>query len=375
MSAAYDLAIIGGGGAGCSAALHAARRGARVILLERGLVGGQASGVNYGGVRQQGRHPAELPIAARSRAMWAELSALAGTDSEFDVSGHLKIARSEEDEAELVAYAEVARGHGLPLTLIGRNAIGERYPFFSANALAASLAPDDGQANPRLLCPALARAAVAAGAELREQAEVTGMERAGGSFRLRLADGTTIEADRLANTAGFWGGRVAEAFGEPVPVEVLAPNMCVTEPLPYFLRPNLGVVGGSLYARQIPRGNVIFGGGRGEADADTLRARALPGPMFQAMAELSTLIPRLSDALVIRTWTGMDGEMPDEIPVIGPSHTTPGLVHAFGFSGHGFQLGLAIGAIVTELALDGVSSTPIGAFDIARFTHQGERTQ
>jgi sarcosine oxidase subunit beta len=149
--------------------------------------------------------------------------------------------------------------------------------------------------------------------------------------------------------------------------------MCVTEPVPYFLKPNLGVVGGSVYARQISRGNVIFGGGRGEANAETLRSRPLPAPTFRAMQELVALIPTLRDALVIRTWTGMDGEMPDDIPVIGPSHTTPGLVHAFGFSGHGFQLGLAIGAIVTELALDQATPTPIGAFDIARFT-TGERS-
>ena len=90
--------------------------------------------------------------------------------------------------------------------------------------------------------------------------------------------------------------------------------------------------------------------------------------MFKAMAELVGLIPRLAGASVIRSWTGMDGEMPDEIPVIGPSHTTPGLVHAFGFSGHGFQLGLAIGAIVAELALDGATETPIAAFDIRRLT-------
>ena len=194
----------------------------------------------------------------------------------------------------------------------------------------------------------------------------------GGKFHLRLADGTEIAADRLVNAAGFWGAKVAAAFGEPVPMEVLAPNMCVTEPLPYFLRPNLGVVGGSTYARQIARGNVIFGGGRGEADPETLVSRPLPGPMFKAMREIAALIPRLEGAAVIRTWTGMDGEMPDDIPVIGPSHTTPGLVHAFGFSGHGFQLGLAVGAIVAELALDGGSTTPIGAFDIARFT-QGEK--
>jgi sarcosine oxidase subunit beta len=70
---------------------------------------------------------------------------------------------------------------------------------------------------------------------------------------------------------------------------------------------------------------------------------------------------------IIRTWSGIDGQMPDRIPVIGPSSTTPGLFHAFGFSGHGFQLGPAIGAIMSELVLDGRTDIPLEPFRITRF--------
>jgi sarcosine oxidase subunit beta len=59
--------------------------------------------------------------------------------------------------------------------------------------------------------------------------------------------------------------------------------------------------------------------------------------------------------------------MPDDIPVIGKSRTTSGLFHAFGFSGHGFQLGPVMGVVLSELILDGTTPTPIEAFDIARF--------
>jgi sarcosine oxidase subunit beta len=59
--------------------------------------------------------------------------------------------------------------------------------------------------------------------------------------------------------------------------------------------------------------------------------------------------------------------MPDHIPVIGFSSTTPNLVHAFGFSGHGFQLGPAIGEILAELVRDGRSASPLEPFAITRF--------
>jgi sarcosine oxidase subunit beta len=65
--------------------------------------------------------------------------------------------------------------------------------------------------------------------------------------------------------------------------------------------------------------------------------------------------------------------MPDDIPVIGPSETAEGLIHQFGFSAHGFQLGPAVGRIVADLAATGRTDLPIAAFSIARFRDQQHR--
>ena len=83
------------------------------------------------------------------------------------------------------------------------------------------------------------------------------------------------------------------------------------------------------------------------------------------------LVPALAGVSVIRSWSGIDGGMPDGIPVIGPSGTTPRLIHAFGFSGHGFQLGPAIGAILSELVLDGRTEVPLAPFAIQRWATHG----
>jgi sarcosine oxidase subunit beta len=366
-----DVLVVGGGGAGCSAALHLALRGSRVVLLERGLVGGQASGVNYGGVRQQGRNPAELPIARKSREIWGRMKQLAGTEAEFTVTGHLKLARDDAEEANLIAYLDVAKLHGLPLRMVGRNALHGEFPWLGPKVLAGSFAPEDGSANPRLMTPALARAARDAGAMLHERTEVMEYAHDGANFHLRTATGEHFVAPVLLNLAGFWGGRVAEAFGEAVPIVPLSPNMLVTEPMKYFIEPNLGVVGGNVYLRQIPRGNVIIGGGHGESDpgqpGQTPWSRPIPEVTMEAAALAIALVPALEGAQIIRSWSGIDGQMPDRIPVIGPSSTTPGLFHAFGFSGHGFQLGPAIGAIMSELVLDGRTDIPLEPFRITRF--------
>jgi glycine/D-amino acid oxidase-like deaminating enzyme len=57
----------------------------------------------------------------------------------------------------------------------------------------------------------------------------------------------------------------------------------------------------------------------------------------------------------------------DEIPVVGPSTTSEGVFHQFGFSGHGFQLGPATGAVMAELVATGKTNTPIDGLGIDRF--------
>lgn len=361
-----DVLIVGGGGAGCSAALHLAKRGVRVLLLERGLVGGEATGVNYGGVRQQGRHPAGLPLARKSREIWSRITELTGSDVEFDPCGHLKLARSAADEAELLRWNALAAEYGLRPRMIGRNAIREQHPYFSDGVIAGSLMEEDGSANPRLLAPALARAARAAGADIRERHAVVELAHDGSAFEL-VANGERFTAPWLLNCAGFWGGEIARRFGEPVPIEKLHPNMLVTEPLPYFLRESLGMVGGGLYLRQIARGNIIFGGGRGESDAGITFTRPRPDAAFAVMRSAIAVIPRLEHAMVIRSWSGTDGSFADHFPVLGPSRTTSGLLHAFGFCGEGFQTGPGVGAVLSELVMGGATDVPLDAFGIGRF--------
>jgi sarcosine oxidase subunit beta len=365
---AVDVAIIGGGTAACAAAVALREAGLTVVVLEKRMCGAGASGVNFGGVRQQGRHLAELPLARRPRPLWDDLNRLLGEDVEFEATGHIKLARSEADMAELECYADSARQHGLELILLGANAVREELPWLGPKVVGASLSPSDGQANPRVVGPAYARLARKRGAEIREFAPVHRAVSTGAGFETE-ADGVTVTSRWLVNAAGAGAGTVASWFGECAPVSPLMPNMLVTEPLRYFVSRSIGVCGGDVYVRQIRRGNVIFGGGRGWGDAELGLARPHAQESLAGMVRTADIVPALAGAHVIRTWSGLDGQMPDHIPVIGFSSTTPRLVHAFGFSGHGFQLGPLIGLIIVELIAEGTTASPIAPFCIERFSN------
>jgi sarcosine oxidase subunit beta len=371
-SIAADVIVVGGGIMGAATTFFLRRRGVRVVLLERGLVGQQASGVNFGNVRRQGRFLPQLPLANRSRVVWGRLNELLGEDAEFIPTGHIRVAFRTEDVARLEAHADAVREYGLELEMVSANALRARFPYLAREALAASFSPIDGHANPRLAAPAFGRAARRDGALVVENAEVLAIEKAGDDFIVETNGAGTFRAPAVQVSAGAWASALSARFCEPVPLVAKGPQMGVTEPVPYRIDPVIGVAsaveGEAIYLRQVKRGNIVYGGGwRGPALPDIQRAYIDPMNTLRQAPMLRRVVPALGALRTIRTWSGIEGYLPDEIPIIGPSRKVAGLFYAFGFCGHGFQLGPGVGETMAELIASGVTTTPIAPFSIARF--------
>lgn len=367
-----DVIIVGAGIMGSASAFFLRRRGLSVLLLERDQVGRFASGTNFGNVRRQGRYLSQVALATRSRGVWGRLPELIGEDLEFIPGGHLRVVYDPSRIAMLHEYAQAPETAALELQVLEGAALHEKFPYLGPEVAAGSYAPHDGHANPRLAAPAFARAAVREGVNLQEGVEITQVTKPGGDFLVQAADGRRYQAPRLLITAGAWGSRLSSQFGEPVPIETHGPQMGVTEPLPYVFREAVGVssplVSETIYFRQIPRGNVIFGGCfRTRPDLDTRLARAEPHGLLNQLTQLRRLAPALGRINVIRTWSGVEGYIADDLPIMGPSSQVEGLYYAFGFCGAGFQLGPGVGDTMAELIATGRTDTPLAAFDVARF--------
>jgi sarcosine oxidase subunit beta len=370
-----DVIVIGGGIMGTTTAFFLRRRNRSVILLERGLTGQQASGVNFGGIRRQGRALPQLAMANRALRTWQRSAELLGEDVEFLPSGHTRVCYHQKDVENFDQYAIDARAYGLELEVLHGEAMFRRFPFLGREVLAASVSPLDGHANPRLAAPAFGRAAARLGARVIENTEILRVEKDGSRFRVESARGDVYRAAQLVICAGAWASRLTEQFGESVPLTARGPQMCVTEPVPYVFKSSMGVFTSvkeeSIYFRQIPRGNIIVGGGpAGPADAVTSRASVLPINTVRQVAQMRRLVPALAPLHVIRVWSGVESYLPDSEPVIGPSSQADGLFYAFGFSGSGFQIGPGVGETLAELVDTGSTAIPLDAFSIRRFTQQ-----
>ncbi len=112
---------------------------------------------------------------------------------------------------------------------------------------------------------------------------------------------------------------------------------------------------------------MLGGGGRGPASNETNRAAVTPDNTISQLGQITRVIPALKRLNIIRVWSGIESYTPDDIPIMGPSAKRSGLYYAFGFCGHGFQIGPGVGDVMAELIATGTTTTPIEPFAITRF--------
>lgn len=361
-----DVIVIGGGIMGMSTALDIAQRSKlKVMLIEKTVCGSQASAANFGNIRFYDWSSDLMPIAIRARRVWEALPALLRTDGEFRQTGSVRVTFQQSQLDELATYMDTARGYDFGFRLLHANEAKAHFPWLHGST-GIMLSPRDGTANPRLVSAAFRVAAARAGVTIAENAEVRAAAHANGRFVVETHDGRRFAAEQLLNTAGAWANGISGMFGESMELMVLGPQLGVTEPVRGFVKSMISCFG-NFYFRQTERGNLVIGGlGRNYSDTGTSKHSIMPGNMVGIYERLIEVVPSLRGIRLIRTWSGVEGYTPDTIPVIGPSATTPGLFHMFGFNGSGFQLGPGLGEIMSELIRTGASGNSLEAFRIDR---------
>ncbi len=363
-----DVIVIGGGLHGCATALHLARAGRSVTVLEKDYVGRHASSANAGGVRRLGRALPEIPLALAALDAWHQIGDLVDDDCGFTSSCQVKVAENEAELQALRDRREVLKRRGFEHEeIIDREQLRALLPAIARHCVGGMVVHGDGHANPFLTVHAFKRKALALGVGILEGAGVEKVTRHGDIWHVKSARGE-LQSPTLINCAGAWGGRIAAMLGEHAPVQAQALMLMITSRVKPFVEPVVGAQGRTLSFKQFNNGTVMIGGGyQGRAEPDTNRTHLNFRGLAASSATAAALFPGLAGVQIVRSWAGIEGVMPDGIPVIGAS-SIEGAYHAFGFCGHGFALGPIVGRLIAELVTTGSAGLPIEAFHIGRFS-------
>lgn len=383
----HDIAVVGGGLLGTASAYELARSGARVVLLEKDQLNAHASGQNAGSLHFQlefrmvehgpavaAQFARHLPLVLEAQTAWATLGEKLGEDVEVVQEGGLMCAESDAELNVLRRKHELEREWGLETQLLGGDEARALAPYLAPSVKAAAFCAAEGHANPRLVGPAYARAAMRHGAVIRSGARVVGLERRNSAWHLAVEGGEPVVAEAVLVAAGIWIGEVAAMADVRLPVVPVALSMMVTEAATELVPHLVQHAGRRLSLKQARHGNFLIGGGwpsrlvqrRGVVDLEArpaLRFDALAGNAWTARR----VVPAVGGLAVVRAWSGVAPLTADQLPLLGPVRRRPGLFVAVG--GAGFTLAPVLARLAAEAVLGGDATAPHADYDPGRYAH------
>ena len=372
MPESVDVAIVGGGVMGCAIAWQLAKHGVSCALVERGSFGGGASGTTAGVVGPlwhiDHHDPDMFRLGMRSLELfplWAAELAEAGVNPEFQQTGVLKVAFTDEEVEELQDSYRWQSELGLNIQWLDRDGLLRREPEISPESRAAIYSPHEGCVRGQRLCDSLAHAAGRLGAKLHENVEVTGLRYEGARIAGVETTAGIISAGQVVLAAGPWsgiGGRWT-APGGPLDLPVRGvKGQRILLRLPGFL-PQSPVRNSEVYV--VPRlgGNILVASTREEGRSDeTVTAEGIATLVSGAVKSF----PLLADAAFVSGRAGARPATPDGRPIICPVPGAEGLTIATGHDAVGIMLSPGTAEMVVQYLLDG-NDGPMRPFSAGRF--------
>jgi len=360
---AYDVVVIGGGVIGLSIAWHVAERGMRVLVLERATAGAGSSGRGVGGIRQQFATPINIALSQLSLPIFAALGDRIGLRRH----GYLYLALTEAARGDLWRRAELQRGHDVPVETLDPEEIRARFPYLRVDDVhGAAFCALDGYAMPVLVLAAYLDHARAAGAEIAEGVEVTGIRTRGGRVTGVETHAGTIAAIHVVDAAGPWARQVAALADVDVPVVPLKRQVWLSAPTAGAPATAPLTIDSDTGWHFRPReGGLLFAMPGGETPGDE-RLDLDPALPERMLAGARHRLPGFREELA-RGWAGLYEVTPDGHPILGTVDALAGFYLACGFSGHGLMHSPAAGLLLAALIGGEPPPVDISPLALARF--------
>ena len=381
----YDAIVVGLGGMGSAAAYHLARRGKKVLGLERHPAPAHDRGSSHGEsriIRQAYFEGAEyVPLLFRAYDLWEDLKRETGEDL-MTLCGGLFIG---PESGELVSGSIAsADEHDLPYEILGPAELKLRFPVFEPGSETVALFEKRaGFVRPERTVGAHLDRAASLGAQLRFGERVVSWEASGSGVRVRT-EGGVHEAGRLVVAAGAWAGELLSDLGLPLEV---------TRQILFWFRPRGGVEAFApgrlpIWIYEPDDGNMFysfpavdgadtvkaafFRADGTPADPDTIDREVHDDEVEFIRGYLGRHVPALNGEFVAAK-TCMYTNTPDQHFVVSAHPNHPQVSVAAGFSGHGYKFCSVIGEILADLAIDGGTRHPVDLFSPTRLIDPAAR--
>ena len=371
-SQTYDIAVVGAGAMGATAALHLARSGMRVVLIDRGDICREASGVNAGTLTLHMTRAGLIPYAKKGRELWLDAENWLGMDVGARSAPGLSLAFTAAEQEMLEKRAHARAAMGAPIRLITPAEALRVDPGVNPSLIAAAYCELDGHVTAYLTGRAYRKALVAANVSILENAPVGGIELEKDSYTIRHEDGRRTVAKRLVLAGGVWLETMLGWLGLRVPIKCLINQLVVTERMRPVMRSVVGIANGLLSLKQFDNGSVLIGGGwQGIGDPIRGGVETIPENLIGNVQLARHAIPALNDTRIVRIWLGLESETADAMPIIGP---LPGLEEAYviGCAHSGYTSAPYMGKLLADRILGLEPELPL--FDPARLIKNEEDT-
>jgi glycine oxidase len=354
----YDAVVVGGGAIGLCCAWRAARRGARVIVLDRAEPPAGATRVAAGMLAPIGElafgEPELLRMTIAAAKLYpefvAELETSSGLSTGYARHGALHIALDRDEAAELRRVHDLQRSLGLGAEWLPPRRCRDLEPGLTPSFNGGVHAPEEAAVDPRQMTAALLAVLAAEGVEVRGGAEVTAALLDGERIEgVRTGSGEELRADAVVLATGAWSG--ADAWlPEPArpPVRPVKGQIVELRALDGEAPCERIVASERVYLVPRPDGRLIVGATTEERGFDST---VTAGGVHELLREAYRLLPDVAEMELVESMAGLRPGTPDNLPLIGPG-ALDGLILACGHYRNGILLAPLTGDAVAEL-LDG----------------------
>lgn len=360
MSHTADAVVIGGGVHGTSAAYHLAKRGLRVVLLEKKFLAAGGTGKSTAVVRMHYDNIPETQLVHVASQYFSDWKNVVGEDAGYVKTGFARIVLPAELDA-LKANVALQQKIGIRTQLITAQEFKELEPTWDVSDVTrAAYEPDSGYADPQATTLAFANRAKAMGARILQETMALQINAAGN----RITGVTTerageISAPIVVVVAGPWTPRLVQPLGIDLPIKCERHQVASFVRPPKIGKPHITCIDGAreMYFRPEGQTLTLVGCGVGTPTDPDRYNENIDDTQVEFTAErIARRIPPMADGLSQGGWSGIYDMTPDEKCIAG-ALPIEGLFVNAGHSGTGFKIAPALGLCLSELICDGAAHT------------------